>query len=185
MYAVIKTGGRQAKVQEGDVLQVERMRAAGDVSFEPVLIAADDGTVITDRGALAKMLVKGKVLGEVRGKKVDVFHYRNKSGYRKSAGHRQTYTSIEITEIPGAAKKAAAKKPAAKKPAAKKAAAEKPEAKDAAAEKKPAAKKPNAEKPEAKKAAAEKKPEAEKPEAKDAAAEKKPAAKETTQGEDE
>ena len=152
MYAVIKTGGRQAKVQEGDVLQVERLRASGDVDFEPVLIAADDGTVITDRGALAKMLVKGKVLGEVRGKKVDVFHYRNKSGYRKSAGHRQMYTSVEITEIPSAAKKPAAKKPAAKKPAAKK-----PAAKTAAA-KKPAtaAKKPATEKPAAKKPAAKK-----------------------------
>jgi large subunit ribosomal protein L21 len=145
MYAVIKTGGRQAKVQEGDVLQVERMRASGDVSFEPVLIAADDGTVITDRTALAKMLVKGKVLGEVRGKKVDVFHYRNKSGYRKSAGHRQTYTNVEITEIPGAAKKAAAKKPAAKKATEKqKPKAAKPE--DAPVEKKPAVKKPAAKK---------------------------------------
>lgn len=112
MYAVIKTGGRQAKVQEGDVLQVERLRTSGEVTFQPVLIAADDGTVITDREALADLSVKGRVLGEVRGKKVDVFHYRNKSGYRKSAGHRQTYTSVEITEIPGAGKKPAAKKPA-------------------------------------------------------------------------
>jgi len=148
MYAVIKTGGRQAKVQEGDVLQVERMRAAGDVTFESVLIGDDDGTVITDRDALAKRPVKGKVLGEIRGKKVDVFHYRNKSGYRKSAGHRQTYTTIEITEIPGAPKKkAAAKKadkPAAEKKPAKKAAEPK-------AEKKPAAKKPAAKKPAAKK----------------------------------
>jgi large subunit ribosomal protein L21 len=158
MYAVIKTGGRQAKVQEGDVLQVERMRAAGDVTFESVLIGDDDGTVITDRGALAKRPVKGKVLGEIRGKKVDVFHYRNKSGYRKSAGHRQTYTTIEITEIPGAPKKkAAAKKadkPAAKEKADKPSAEKKPPAKKAAepkAEKKPAAKKPAAKKPAAKK----------------------------------
>jgi len=164
MYAVIKTGGRQAKVQEGDVLQVERMRASGDVSFEPVLIAADDGTVITDRDALAKMLVKGKVLGEIRGKKVDVFHYRNKSGYRKSAGHRQTYTSVEITEIPGAGKKPAAKKAAAEKEPK----AEKPKAKEAAAEKAPAA---------------EKKPAAEKPAASKPAAKK--AAEKTTSGEDE
>ena len=142
MYAVIKTGGRQAKVQEGDVLQVERMRAAGDVTFESVLIAGDDGTVITDRDALATMPVKGKVLGEIRGKKVDVFHYRNKSGYRKSAGHRQTYTTVEITEIPGAPKKkAAAKKKTAAKKADKPATDKKPAAEKAAA-KKPAAKKP-------------------------------------------
>ncbi|MBT8166109.1 MAG: 50S ribosomal protein L21 [Acidimicrobiia bacterium] len=156
MYAVIKTGGRQAKVQEGDVLQVERMRAAGDVTFESILISGDDGTVITDRDALAKMPVKGKVLGEIRGKKVDVFHYRNKSGYRKSAGHRQTYTTVEITEIPGAPKK----KAAAKK-------ADKPKA-----EKKPAAKKPAAKK-------------ADEPKAETKPAAKKSTAKETTKGEDE
>lgn len=117
MYAVIKTGGRQAKVEEGDVLQVQRLRATGEVEFEPVLIAGDDGKIITDRDRLAKMMVKGKVLGEVRGKKVDVFHYRNKSGYRKSAGHRQTYTKVEITKIPKAARKAAAKKAAKDAPA--------------------------------------------------------------------
>jgi large subunit ribosomal protein L21 len=118
MYAVIKTGGRQAKVQEGDLLQVERLRATDEVEFEPVLIAIDDDKIITDRDRLAKMAVKAKVVGEVRGKKVDVFHYRNKSGYRKSAGHRQTYTTVEITKIPKTARKAAAKKsdeePAAK-----------------------------------------------------------------------
>ena len=171
MYAVIKTGGRQAKVQKGDVLQVERLRQEGDVTFEAVLIAGDDGSVVTDRSALAKMLVKGKVLGESRGKKVDVFHYRNKSGYRKSAGHRQTYTTVEITEIPAAKKKAAKKadddKPAAKKPAAKK-----------TAEKKPAAKKTAEKKPAAKKPAADKKPAAKKPAA------KKPAAKKPAKGED-
>ena len=155
MYAVIKTGGRQAKVQEGDVLQVERIRVAGDVTFESILIAGDDGSIITDREALAKMPVKGKVLGEIRGKKVDVFHYRNKSGYRKSAGHRQTYTNVEITEIPGAPKKKAAakknadapkaeKKPVAKKPAEKK--ADEPKAEQSPAAKEPAAKKPAAEK---------------------------------------
>ena len=112
MYAVIKTGGRQAKVQEGDVLQVERLRGEDEVEFEPVLIAGDDGKIITDRDRLAKMMVKAKVLGEVRGKKVDVFHYRNKSGYRKSAAHRQTYTTVEITKIPKTARKAAAKKAA-------------------------------------------------------------------------
>jgi large subunit ribosomal protein L21 len=113
MYAVIKTGGRQAKVQEGDILQVERLRATDEVEFVPVLIAADDGTVITDRERLAKMMVKAKVLGEVRGKKVDVFHYRNKSGYRKSAGHRQTYTTVEITNIPKTSQKAATTEKAA------------------------------------------------------------------------
>ena len=169
MYAVIKTGGRQAKVEEGDVLQVERLRGEdADVTFEPVLIGSEDGSVVTDRAELAKRLIKGKVLGETRGKKVDVFHYRNKSGYRKSAGHRQTYTEVEITEIPGAKK--ATKKAADDKPAA----AKKPAAKKAAAEKKSAAKKAAAEKkPAAKKAAAEKKKAPAKPAAKKKAAPKK------------
>ncbi|MEE9472730.1 MAG: 50S ribosomal protein L21, partial [Acidimicrobiia bacterium] len=92
MYAVIKTGGRQAKVREGDVLDVQRLRSDGEVTFEAILVVGDDGSILSGRDDLAKASVKAQVIGENRGKKVDVFHYRNKSGYRKSAGHRQTYT---------------------------------------------------------------------------------------------
>jgi large subunit ribosomal protein L21 len=120
MYAVIKTGGRQAKVREGDVLDVQRLRSDGEVTFEAILVVGDDGSILSGRDDLAKASVKAQVIGENRGKKVDVFHYRNKSGYRKSAGHRQTYTRVEITEISAPGLKAPAKKkPAAKKPATK------------------------------------------------------------------
>ncbi|MEE8492259.1 MAG: 50S ribosomal protein L21 [Acidimicrobiia bacterium] len=147
MYAVIKTGGRQAKVREGDVLDVQRLRSDGEVTFEAILVVGDDGSILSGRDDLAKASVKAQVIGENRGKKVDVFHYRNKSGYRKSAGHRQTYTRVEITEISAPGLKAPAKKkPAAKKPATKPTAE-----KEAAA--KPAPKKAPAKAP-AKKAAA-------------------------------
>lgn len=151
MYAVIKTGGRQAKVREGDVLDVQRLRSDGEVTFEAILVVGDDGSILSGRDDLAEASVKAQVIGENRGKKVDVFHYRNKSGYRKSAGHRQTYTRVEITEISAPGLKAPAKKKDAEKPAAKKPATRPTAEKEAAA--KPAPKKAPAKAP-AKKAAA-------------------------------
>ena len=188
MYAIIRTGGKQSKVQEGDVLDVERLRGDGEVTFTPLLVVSDDGTVISGRDNLADVKVVAKVLGPSSGPKIDIFKYKAKTGYRRRQGHRQKYTQIEVTsiEMPGK-KKPAAKKAPAKKPApAKKAAAaadaaeETAEVKDDAAaaeekEAKPAAKKAPAKKPAAKKPAA-KKPPAKKPAAKKPAA-KKPAAK--------
>ena len=113
MYAIIRAGGKQAKVREGDVIDVERIKEAGDeISFTPLLLVADDGTVVSDRAALLKASVSAKVVGESRGEKIDIFKYKNKSGYRRREGHRQTYTRLEVTKIKGP-KKAAAKKKAA------------------------------------------------------------------------
>ena len=113
MYAIIRAGGKQAKVREGDVIDVERIKEAGDeISFTPLLLVADDGTVVSDREALQKASVSAKVVGESRGEKIDIFKYKNKTGYRRRQGHRQTYTRLEVTKIAGP-KKAAAKKPAA------------------------------------------------------------------------
>jgi len=115
MYAIIRAGGKQAKVREGDVIDVERIKEAGDeISFTPLLLVADDGTVVSDREALQKASVSAKVVGESRGEKIDIFKYKNKTGYRRRQGHRQTYTRLEVTKIAGP-KKAAAKKPAAAK----------------------------------------------------------------------
>jgi large subunit ribosomal protein L21 len=115
MYAIIRAGGKQAKVREGDVIDVERIKEAGDeISFTPLLLVADDGTVVSDRDALQKASVSAKVVGESRGEKIDIFKYKNKTGYRRRQGHRQTYTRLEVTKIAGP-KKAAAKKPAAAK----------------------------------------------------------------------
>ena len=113
MYAIIRAGGKQAKVREGDVIDVERIKEAGDeISFTPLLLVADDGTVVSDREALQKASVSAKVVGESRGEKIDIFKYKNKTGYRRRQGHRQTYTRLEVTKIAGP-KKATAKKPAA------------------------------------------------------------------------
>jgi len=151
MYAIIRAGGKQAKVSEGDIVDVERIKDDGEVTFTPLLIVEKNGTVISDRKELSKAKVTAEVLGESSGPKVDIFKYKAKTGYRRRAGHRQTYTQLKIKKIQkpapakGGAKKAATtgakeapskKEPAAKKPAAKKPAAKKPAAK------KPAAKKP-------------------------------------------
>ncbi len=180
MYAIIRTGGKQAKVRAGDVIDVERLREEDEVTFTPLLVVGDDGTVISGRDELADVKVVAKVLGPSAGPKVDIFKYKAKTGYRRRQGHRQKYTRIEVTdiEVPSAGKKAI--KPKAKaeaKPEAKEPKAEaKPEAKAEAKEPKTEAK-PEA-KPEAKAEATEPKTEAQ-PEAKaEAKAEAKPEAKE-------
>jgi large subunit ribosomal protein L21 len=116
MYAIIRAGGKQAKVREGDVLDVERIKHGEEgLTFTPLLIVQEDGTVISDRDKLAEAKVTAEVLGESRGEKIDIFKYKNKTGYRRHQGHRQTYTRIQVTKIeaPGAKKRAAKKaKPA-------------------------------------------------------------------------
>jgi large subunit ribosomal protein L21 len=113
MYAIIRAGGKQAKVHSGDVLDIERIKSDDDkLTFAPLLVVDDDGNAISDRAALAKASVTAKVLGESAGDKIDIFKYKNKSGYRRRQGHRQKYTRIEITGIKlpaGAKKKTAAK----------------------------------------------------------------------------
>ena len=112
MYAIIRAGGKQAKVQSGDVIEIERVKGDADkLSFAPLLVVDDKGNAVSDRDVLAKASVTAKVLGESQGQKIDIFKYKNKTGYRRRQGHRQKYTQIEITEIklPGA--KTAAPKP--------------------------------------------------------------------------
>ena len=105
MYAIIRTGGKQAKVQEGDVLDIERVKG-DEITFTPLLIVDGKGKVTSERDALAKSKVTAKVLGPSTGPKIDVFKHKAKTGYRKSQGHRQKYTRIEVTKIeaPKAAK---------------------------------------------------------------------------------
>lgn len=150
MYAIIRAGGKQAKVKSGDVIDIERLKGdAEEISFSPLLVVDDKGTAVSDRSLLAGATVKAKVLGETQGPKIDIYKYKNKTGYSRRQGHRQKYTRVEITgiELPGAkgkAKPAAAEAEGAEKPA-KAAAAPKPAAEKPA--KAPAAAKPAAEKP--------------------------------------
>jgi large subunit ribosomal protein L21 len=120
MYAVIESGGKQYKVEEGTTLLVDRLDAKdGDkVSLRPVLFR--DGDVIVGAKDLAKVKVEAKVAEHLRGPKIKVFKYKAKKGYRRRAGHRSELTKLEVTEIKMGARKAAAKKePAEKAPAAK------------------------------------------------------------------
>src|SRR5450759_4595476 len=100
MYAVIKSGGKQERVEEGQVVAVERLQAGdGDeVTFQPVLLV-DGDTVLAGPGRLAGASVSARVVGETKGPKIRGFTYKNKTRGRKSWGHRQKYTTIEITGI--------------------------------------------------------------------------------------
>jgi large subunit ribosomal protein L21 len=110
MYAIIRTGGKQAKVRPGDVIDVELLHTDDEeVSFTPLLVVDDSGSAITDRSKLGDMIVTAKVLGEVKGDKIDIFKYKNKTGYRRRMGHRQRYTQLEVLGIAGS-KKSSGKK---------------------------------------------------------------------------
>jgi large subunit ribosomal protein L21 len=158
MYAVIKAGGKQQRVQAGDVIEVEFMKhdPGSTVEFQPLVVIDDDGKAHHGKG-LSKAKVVARHMGDQKGEKIKVFKYRPKSGYQRTQGHRQLLTLLEIEmvmlspdqvarkpEEPAAEDEPAAparKKPAAKKAAAKKTPAKKPAAK-APARKKPATKKP-------------------------------------------
>ena len=149
MYAIIRTGGKQAKVREGDVIDVERLRAEGEVTFTPLLVVDDAGTVFSHRDVLKGARVVARVVGDSAGPKVDIFKYKNKTGYRRQMGHRQKYTALEVTRIEGpsgaerrapAPKKAVEPVPAPESPAPEaKAKAAAPKAKAAAPKAKAAA----------------------------------------------
>jgi large subunit ribosomal protein L21 len=100
VYAVIQTGGKQERVEEGQQVAVERLGAAeGDeVTFTPVLLV-DGETVLAGAGSLAGSSVSARVVGETKGPKIRGFTYKNKTRGRRSWGHRQHYTTIEITGI--------------------------------------------------------------------------------------
>jgi large subunit ribosomal protein L21 len=100
MYAVIKTGGKQARVAEGQRLDVELLDGdeGAEVSFTPVLLV-DGETVVATPGDLAGASVSARVVGTAKGPKIRGFKYKNKSRSRTRWGHRQKYTTIEITGI--------------------------------------------------------------------------------------
>ena len=100
MYAVIKTGGKQEKVETGQVLNVELLgKEIGDeLTLTPVLLV-DGDTVLATPAQLSGASVTIKVVGEAKGPKINGFTYKNKSNQRKRWGHRQHYSAIEITGI--------------------------------------------------------------------------------------
>ena len=98
MYAVIKTGGKQYRVSEGQRLDVELVGSDGEVELQPVLLV-DGDTVLATPGQLGKATVKAKVIGESKGPKIRGFTYKSKANERRRWGHRQRYSTIEITGI--------------------------------------------------------------------------------------
>jgi large subunit ribosomal protein L21 len=100
VYAVIKTGGKQQRVEEGQTLAVERLgaRDGEEVTFRPVLIVAGEKVVSTP-DLLARATVTARVVGETKGPKIKGFTYKPKTRGRRAWGHRQRYTTIQITGI--------------------------------------------------------------------------------------
>ena len=98
MYAVIRAGGKQYRVAPGDVIQIEKLSQADgeNVQFDEVLaVSGSEGEL----GKPSKAFVTGEVLGQGRGDKILVFHYKRKKQYKKLNGHRQPYTAVKITGI--------------------------------------------------------------------------------------
>ena len=166
MYAIVKVGGKQYRVEKGDSLLVDRMPEdeGAKVNLEPLLFRGDGDEAVFGQDDLGKVKVEAKVTGHERGKKIHVLKFKPKRGYRRRSGHRSELTRLEIADIKLGARRTAAKpkaetateekpKAAPKKPAAKPKTEAKPKSETKA---KPAAKKPAAKKQAAKKPAAKK-----------------------------
>lgn len=102
MYAVIQTGGKQYRVQQGDVIYVEKLneQEGAEVSFDVLLLAGDEGCQV-GAPVVKGAKVTGKVLGQVKSAKIVVYKYKSKKNERKKQGHRQPYTKVEIASIVG------------------------------------------------------------------------------------
>lgn len=100
MYAIIKTGGKQYTVKEGDIIRVEKLEAeeGAKYTFDQVL-AVNDGAMKVGTPTVAGATVTAEVMGNGRGKKVIVYKYKSKTGYHNKNGHRQAYTQVKIESI--------------------------------------------------------------------------------------
>ncbi|CNG11850.1 50S ribosomal protein L21 [Mycobacterium tuberculosis] len=100
MYAIVRAGGRQEKVAVDDVLTVDKL--AGEVGSTvtfPAVLVVDGDDVVSKAADLARYQVTAEILGAVKGPKINIMHYRNKTGYKRRMGHRQPYTEVKITGI--------------------------------------------------------------------------------------
>ena len=100
MYAIVKAGGRQEKVAVGDTVIVDRIdaKAGAAVSF-PVLLVVEGANITSDAKALAGVKVTGEIVEELKGPKIDILRYKNKTGYRRRQGFRSQLTRVKITAI--------------------------------------------------------------------------------------
>ena len=101
MYAIIKTGGKQLRVSEGDIISVEKLPTEDGqkVVFDEVLMVGEDEGIKTGTPYLDGASVEGTVLRHGKGKKIIVFKFKSKKNYRKKQGHRQPFTQVKIEKI--------------------------------------------------------------------------------------
>ncbi len=101
MYAVIRSGGKQYRVSEGEVVRLERLpgKVGGKVTFKDVLAVGGDGKMEAGQSLLAKAKVSGSIVEQGKDAKVRVFKFKKNSQYKILRGHRQPYTAVKITEI--------------------------------------------------------------------------------------
>jgi large subunit ribosomal protein L21 len=110
-YAVIKTGGKQYKVSEGDVIEIDRISGKDErISFEEVLLLVNDGNVKIGKPFITGEKVEGKILEDFRGEKVRVSKFKSKVRYRRTTGFRAALTKVKIEKIGGAVKEKPVKK---------------------------------------------------------------------------
>jgi large subunit ribosomal protein L21 len=117
VYAIVRCGGKQSKASVDDVLTVDKL--AGEVGSTvtlPAVLIVDGKKVITDSAELGGYEVTAEILGPISGPKINMIHYKNKTGYRRRQGHRQKYTQVKITGI-GTGKASSARASSAKKKA--------------------------------------------------------------------
>src|ERR671932_2106460 len=112
MYAIVRVGGKQYRVEQGDSLVVDRLREdeGAKVALEPLLLADGSDKTVFDRDGLAKVKVEAVVTGHERGKKVHVLKFKPKRGYKRRSGHRSDLTRLEIKDIKMLSRRPAAKK---------------------------------------------------------------------------
>jgi large subunit ribosomal protein L21 len=100
MYAIVKTGGKQYKVAEGDVIEVEKLTGVpGDAVSLPAVLVVDGEQLVTDAAALARVSVSGELVAHTKGPKIRIHKFKNKTGYHKRQGHRQPLTQVKVTGI--------------------------------------------------------------------------------------
>ena len=100
MYAIVRSGGRQHKVAVGDIVEIDRVadEVGSSISLQPLMLV-DGDDITTDVDGLGKASVTAEVLGEVKGPKIHILKFKNKTGYKKRQGHRQKYTQVKVTDI--------------------------------------------------------------------------------------
>jgi len=101
MYAVVKTGGKEYRISKGDIIRVEKIegRVGDQVTMKDVLLVSQEGQVHVGNPLLANAMITGEIVQEVKGKKIVTYKMKRRKNYRRTKGHRQTYTYLRVNDI--------------------------------------------------------------------------------------